>query len=263
MVAGCDVLVHLASITDYHPTYGEYVRNNVAELASLFEHTLDVGAFVLISSQTVYGTAPLPYDPSDGITRPTEHYGLSKLMQEQVSSLLCRVSLYILRPSIILGPGQNPRSLYAGLIKNTVARLNAGMSPMIYGDGTQLRSYVDVRDVARYVELVAESRTPRISNATSNEGPLSVNYIVGKIGGLMGVDIEPCVGEWERVVDLQQKDQVSACAWPEFWGPAATGKALKEYVESLLVSGNLPSREYIEQTDRENVEWGVVRKVEK
>jgi UDP-glucose 4-epimerase len=258
-----DVLVHLASKTDYHPYYGEYIRNNCAELASLMEQPMnDVGRFILISSQTVYGKAPLPYSVTETHLQPTEHYGLSKLVQEQIVRVLSREVPYaIIRPVIVLGPGQNGQSLYAGLIKNTVARLKAGMRPMIYGDGEQLRCFVSVHDIARLLARAEE--IPGLVNATSREGAKSVNWVVARIQEIMGTHEEPLVNEYVRKVDLMQKDCVSAYNFPDdapIFGAAAAGEVLEEHVKDLL-KHELPYRGQIEALDRHNEEEGVIVKV--
>lgn len=263
-LAGSDVVVHLASKQDYWPTYADYIANNCTQLAHLFELDLAgrIGAFVLISSQTVYGQAELPYLVQRRQCEPTEQYGLSKLCQEIICQTLCPAPLYVIRPTIILGPGQNGRSIYAGIIKNTVARLHAGLPPMIYSDGEQLRCFVSVHDIARLIERIGTegNAVPRLVNATSCEGPRSVNWVVDEVQRLMGTSIEPVRHQYVRSADAKQRDCISHCECPELWGPAVTGPALREHVESLL-SGDLPSADEIAAVDAQNLEMGVVRPI--
>lgn len=260
---GVDTVVHLASKQDYRPDHAEYVRNNVGELATLFTRGLgDAERFILFSSQTVYGTSPLPYEVGTHLLQPTEQYGLSKLMQERWAQVFCPVPCYVLRPTIIVGPGQNGKNLYAGLIKNTVARIAAGMHPMIYGDGEQQRCYVSVHDIGRYVLGIAlSSQKPSVINATSREGALTVNEVVGRIIGIMGASVEPIRNEYLRVADQRQLHCISQCDMPDLFGPAATGKPLEEYVESLLQTG-LPVAEEIRAVDAQNLRDGVIVPVE-
>lgn len=258
-VDGSDVVVHLASKTDYWPRYGEYIRNNCSELARFFEHRFEAGCFVLVSSQTVYGNAETPYRVEECNLQPVEHYGLSKLLQERICELLCPIPLFVIRPVIVLGPGQNGRNLYAGVVKNTVARLARGMRPMIYCTGEQRRSFVSVYDVAKYVELVGTEpdRCTRCTNGVSSEGPLTINDLVARIQQIMETDIEPVRNEFVRKNDLP--DCTSVCERPDLFGPAATGPALVEYVESLLAS-ELPTAEEIEGMDRLNERLGVIKR---
>lgn len=260
-VEGSDVVVHLASKIDYWPQYSEYLHNNCEELAKFFEMDCSCfGSFVLFSSQTVYGLNEVPYTTSTRLN-PTEQYGLSKYFQERISTLFYKGDLHIIRPTIIVGPGQNGKNLYAGIIKNTVARLNAGIPPMVYSDGEQKRNYVSVFDLARYVENVPYGSMPRLANGASNEGPLTVNRVVSIIQNIMETSIQPIVGEYVRVADLHQRDCVSTCEEPDLFGVAATGEPMRMYVESLLDT-DLPTREEIESIDAHNLAMGVIRKAE-
>ena len=45
----------------------------------------------------------------------------------------------------VFGIGQNPS--YAGVITSFLNRLNAGESPIIFGDGSQIRDFIFVGDV--------------------------------------------------------------------------------------------------------------------
>lgn len=260
-VEGSDVVVHLASKIDYWPQYSEYIENNAVELAKFFEMDCSgFGRLVLFSSQTVYGVNDLPYR-TDMQPNPVDQYGLSKYMQERICKLFYKGPLYIIRPTIIVGAGQNGRNLYAGIIKNTVARLHAGMPPMVYSDGEQKRNYVSVCDLAKYVDEIACGKPmPDVVNGASSEGALTVNQVVSIISDIMDVHIPPIVNKYERIADLIQKDCISDCDMPSYFGKAATGVPMSLYVASLLHS-ELPTKEEIEAIDAHNLEMGVIRKV--
>jgi UDP-glucose 4-epimerase len=254
------MVVHLASITDYMPGWGEYIRNNAGELADFLERCGSVvKKFFLFSSQSVYGAMPKPYRVSDAKLKPVNHYGVSKYLQEEVAQAFVQGKLFIVRPAVVIGPGQCGRSLYAGLIKNTVARVKAGLPPMIYGDGSRRHGFVSVHSLSRYVYYaLTGTRLPAVMNATSSEGPISVLEVVRRIQEIMESYIEPIVGQFKRTAD-KNGDDYAYCDNPGLFPPAINGPVLREHVESL-VAQDLPSREEILALDIEQERQGVIQR---
>lgn len=81
---------------------------------------------------------------------PTSPYGLHKYLGEQYLAYFRRVhhlNTTVLRYGNVYGPRQDP-STEAGVIAIFTAALLAGRRPSIFGDGTQVRDYVYVGDVA-------------------------------------------------------------------------------------------------------------------
>jgi len=83
---------------------------------------------------------------------PLSPYAVTKLTGE----LYCRVfaEIYglptaVLRYFNVYGPRQNPDSQYAAVIPIFIKRVLAGLPPVIYGDGEQVRDFVFVKDVVR------------------------------------------------------------------------------------------------------------------
>jgi UDP-glucose 4-epimerase len=81
---------------------------------------------------------------------PTSPYGLHKYLGEQYLAYFRRVhgvNTTVLRYGNVYGPRQDP-STEAGVIAIFAAAFLAGRRPSIFGDGTQVRDYVYVGDVA-------------------------------------------------------------------------------------------------------------------
>lgn len=145
-----------------------YYDNNVAGSITLAQAALRAGVFRLVfsSSATVYGSdAEVPYDESAPLVSPTNPYGRSKLMVEQVLSDLAatdpRWSVALLRYFNPIGAhesgqiGEDPYGVPNNLgpyISRVAAGKLAELS--IFGgdyptrDGTGVRDYIHVMDLA-------------------------------------------------------------------------------------------------------------------
>lgn len=254
-----DVMVHLASKQDYTIDYGNYIDNNCTQVARLFELDLsNLSQFVVFSSQTTYGDTTVPYIVGQH-RHPIEQYGISKLFQEELCRLLCPVPLKVIIPCVVIGKGQSGSNLYSGVVRNTIARVAAGLPPMIYSDGEQIRDFVDVEDVARYVLSVVDNpdQYPNSINATSSETPQRVIEVVRRIQEYMGDTTEPIIGRYTRANDKERC--YSKCSINGLFGPAMTGKAIENHVDSLL-SSTLPSADKILALDEENERNGVIKR---
>lgn len=134
---------------------GRMVCNNIIETAAVLDAAERAGAATLIaSSSEVYGQCPvlplredmtLVYGPT---TASRWSYGMAKALDEHLA---------------LHGPGNRPRRCLAVRLFNTIgprqlghygmvvprmlARALAGQPVEIYGDGSQTRTFCDVRDV--------------------------------------------------------------------------------------------------------------------
>lgn len=113
---------------------------------------LNIPKLVFASSAAVYGRQQsLPIYETDD-TNPISPYGLQKLVSEQYASLFAQqlgFSFVGLRLFNVFGPRQVPNSQYSGVISIFVAAMRQGLPITIYGDGSQTRDFIFVKDVAR------------------------------------------------------------------------------------------------------------------
>jgi UDP-glucose 4-epimerase len=118
--------------------------------------------FVLFSSGgTVYGDAGARAIREDREPAPTSRYGQAKLLLEQaVLQAHAREGLeyLILRPSNAYGRHQR-MDAQQGLVAVAIGRAISGRSLEIWGDGSAVRDYVDVRDLACAVADLLEAGT--------------------------------------------------------------------------------------------------------
>lgn len=151
-----DGIAHLAATPSVTESWLQPIaahHNNLSVTIAVIElcHALNVPKLVFASSAAVYGTPKsLPISEADD-TNPISPYGLQKLVSEQYASLFTQklgFSFVGLRLFNVFGPRQVPNSQYSGVISIFVAAMRQGLPIAIYGDGTQTRDFIYIKDVA-------------------------------------------------------------------------------------------------------------------
>ena len=150
-----DVVFHLASVSGeavslYAPTV--CFNRNVAASHNLILNSLNSGVkrIVFTSSMAVYGNRISSPFHEDDLCDPTDPYGLSKFATEKLLQIYGENSTLewtILRLHNVYGPNMNLTDPYRGVISIFVNRLLRGKSPVLYGNGNQLRAFTYVEDI--------------------------------------------------------------------------------------------------------------------
>lgn len=145
--------------------------------------------FVFFSSGgTIYGNRiSIESNKENEPKEPISYYGLSKQMIE--NSILFENRIHglkylILRPSNPYGPGQNIKG-NQGLIAVTLGKILANEPITIWGDGSAIRDYIYIDDLAA---IVVQLLSNDISNATINIGSghgYSVNHVLSIINQII------------------------------------------------------------------------------
>ena len=121
---------------------------------------------------------------------PKSPYAVSKLAAEYYCNVFYEVyelKTISLRYFNVYGPRQDPFSEYSAVIPRFIMRVLRGQPPIIYGDGTQTRDFVFVKDVVRANIIAAESNATGIFNIGSGRS-ISVNELAYKIIDMIGND---------------------------------------------------------------------------
>lgn len=157
IVDGADFVVHLAHDTlvlnadcDMDIEFERNIRPALRMMDTC--GALGVTKVLFVSSGgTVYGNRSLHQPISeDTRTHPISLYGTSKLMIEQIGFLYHiqkGLPFVVARPTNAYGPGQQPFR-GQGFVATAFASALEGRSLNIFGDGSIVRDYVHVRDVA-------------------------------------------------------------------------------------------------------------------
>ena len=158
-----DYLVHLASyvpkISAVQDDALSSAQNDIVATANVLNHFgRGVEKMCLASTLEVYGlTRYLPID-EDHPTEPQSYYGASKLAAEKyvkVFSERNNCPTVILRFASVYGPGETIQRA----IPNFIKAILKGNSPIIYGNGSDLRDYVYIEDAVEAIVLALHGKT--------------------------------------------------------------------------------------------------------
>ena len=170
-VAGRDCVLHLLSTTDPatvedDPTLD--LRTNVTSSVSLFQACVDarVGSVIFASTGgAIYGDQGEKHRFSEtDPTYPVSPYAIGKLAIENYLRYFRRrhgLDSTVLRLSNPYGPRQNPNKRQ-GIIPIFLRQLALGRPLTVLGDGSMVRDYIYVADLAEMVAATVQQR-PRHS----------------------------------------------------------------------------------------------------
>lgn len=185
LAKGIDVVIHLVSSTvpqssNDDPIFD--VQTNLVESIALFEMCIKhhVRKVIFISSGgTVYGVPQVSPVPETHPTLPLCSYGITKLAIENylhLFHLLHDLKYVVLRVSNPYGTRQDPHRKQGAVAVFMYNILN-GKDISIWGDGSIIRDFVHISDVARACLAAAESQYVGICNVGSGTG-LSIKQLV-------------------------------------------------------------------------------------
>jgi len=204
-----DIVVHLVSTLIPGSTYEDYkkeYKDVIFPSIELMELCAQKGIrFVYFSSGgTVYGNRNdvLPFTETDAMN-PISYYGWSKQMMENSIQFMHRtvgLDYLVVRPSNPYGHGQN---LYGkqGLVAVAMGKLLRNEEIEVWGDGSAVRDYIYVDDLARiFVKLIEEDVHNTTLNIGSGRG-YSVNDVLAFLKIVTGRELK-IVYQNPRPVDV-------------------------------------------------------------
>lgn len=209
----CDGVVHLASIASValslqSPIYCFQVNMQGLLHVLVAIQQLDRPiALVYASSAAVYGnTTSLPCRDDFPLTSPPPSpYALQKINNEEYAFLYARlydIKSIGLRYFNVYGERQDPSSVYSGVISLFLEAYRLQKPLTVFGDGTQSRDFIHVRDVARanLLALKSDLSTNVINIATGKAENLLqlIRYLEASGNGKAQIRFEP-----ERSFDIK------------------------------------------------------------
>lgn len=176
LMQGVDAVVHFAAESHVDRSILDpsvFVRTNVLGTQVLLDSALkaDVGTFVQISTDEVYGSLELVDPPFSETTpvAPRSPYSASKAAADHLAIAYHHtygMDVRIMRCSNNYGPYQFPEKL----IPLAIVHATAGQPIPVYGDGLQRRDWIHVDDHCRAVLSVLEKgRAGEVYNIGANE----------------------------------------------------------------------------------------------
>jgi UDP-glucose 4-epimerase len=200
---GVEVVFHLAAL----PSVQRSVEDPRASHDVCATGTLNVleAARAAKARRVVYAASSSAYGETPGTVRteadavaPMSPYAVAKLAGEYYCRCFTRLyglETVCLRFFNIFGPRQNPWSPYSGVIAQFIARLCAGETPTIFGDGLQSRDFTYVANAVQAVVNAADApKAPGNVYNIGNGGTVNLLTLVAELNHLLGKEVKPVHG---------------------------------------------------------------------
>ena len=200
---GQDVVMHLAAkLTGIAYNVGHsgdmFYQNALVNLQMMEAARMEgVERYLCVSSACVYRrTAPVPTGEDQGFVgdpEPTNFgYGWSKRLAEvqaRAYAMQYPMQVAIVRPYNAYGPRDDFAWATSHVIPATIRKVLEHDKVVVWGDGSQLRTFVHARDVARGMMLAVEHHPrPEPINLSSDE-LVSIRDLVLTVRRLAGRDV--------------------------------------------------------------------------
>lgn len=213
--AGCAGIFHLAAVASVdrsREAWLETHRSNLTATIAVFDAARAAGPggtavpVVYASSAAVYGDNPNVPLTEDAQTRPLSAYGADKLgceLHARVADGVHGVRTAGFRFFNVFGPRQDPKSPYSGVISIFAGKIARGEPIVINGDGGQVRDFVYVGDLVRYLTAAMDNPQPGapVYNVCTGR-PTSVNELANTLAALSGKPLNASHGP-PRVGDIR------------------------------------------------------------
>ncbi|HEX8099847.1 MAG TPA: NAD-dependent epimerase/dehydratase family protein [Actinomycetota bacterium] len=161
-----ELVVHFAAeshVTRSERTADEFWSTNVGGTRTMLAAAASAGVprFVHVSTDEVYGPivggAFREEDKEPGDAQATSPYAKSKAVADDLArSFADDLEVVVVRPTNAFGPWQHPEKAFA----RWVTRGLTGRTILVWGDGLYVRQWLWADDLARAIDLVAESDYP-------------------------------------------------------------------------------------------------------
>jgi dTDP-glucose 4,6-dehydratase len=196
LMGATDVVVHFAAESHVDRSIlgaSDFVVTNVVGTNTLLQAALtaEVGRFVHVSTDEVYGSIDEGSWPEDHMLEPNSPYSASKASSDLLARAYHRthgLPVSITRCSNNYGPYQYPEKLIPLFVTN----LLDGKDVPLYGDGLNVRDWLHVTDHCRGIQLVAESGRPGEIYNIGGGTELTNRELTERLLDVMGLD-------WARV----------------------------------------------------------------
>jgi UDP-glucose 4-epimerase len=241
LVANADVVFHQAALRITH--CAAEPREAIEVMIDATFNLLDlcvkhrVEKVVAASSASIYGLADsFPTSERQHPYANRTLYGAAKLFNEQLLRAfndMHGLDYVALRYFNVYGPRMDRTGKYTEVLIRWMERIDQGLPPIIFGDGSQTMDFVDVRDVARANVLAARSdETDAVFNVASGT-ETSLTELAHALASAMGrPDLKPEFGP-ERAVNPVPRRLADTSAARERLGFVASlplGDGLKDLV---------------------------------
>ncbi|PTI27867.1 NAD-dependent dehydratase [Mammaliicoccus vitulinus] len=162
-----DLIIHLAAVVSVVDTINNPVDSNEVNITATLNllesnrlYNNNIKRIIFASSAAVYGNNTQLPNSIMKLVNPISPYAIQKYAGEQYVkqySNLYDIPTTALRFFNVYGPRQDPKSAYSGVLSIMQSSYLDEKPFTFFGDGTQTRDFVYVKDVVQAISLVADS----------------------------------------------------------------------------------------------------------
>jgi len=186
---------------------------------------------VYASSSSVYGHQNVVPIQENFDRKPINPYGKTKLDDEQLAEKYTKQGVKIigLRYFNIFGKGQTLQ--YAGVITKFLDRIRERKAPIIFGNGSQIRDFIHVEDIAsaNYLAMISNTTNSHVNVGTGNS--ISILELAKTMINISGLELEPIM-EKALEGDIEKSQSDNSLARKSFdWKPE---KKLEDWLRETI-----------------------------
>jgi UDP-glucose 4-epimerase len=198
VLAGVDAVFHLAALWLFECVHEprSALDVNVVGTYNVIESAREAGVrkVVFSSSASVYGDAVFTPMTEDHPFNNRTMYGATKIAGEQFFRSVYeqhKLDYVGLRYMNVYGPRMDYQGAYVSVIMKVLDRIEQGLPPIVFGDGSQAYDFVHVHDVARANILALKSAaTDECFNVGTGE-KTTIKELVDRLLQLTGSTVAP------------------------------------------------------------------------
>lgn len=198
LMKGAEYVFHLAALWLYECVHQprSALDVNVVGTYNVIESAQQAGVkkVVYSSSASVYGDAVLTPMTEDHPFNNRTMYGATKIAGEQFFRAFYeqhRLDYVGLRYMNIYGPRMDYKGTYVSVIMKVLDRINEGLPPIIFGDGSQAYDFIHVEDVAQANILALKSEATDEFFNVGMGVKTTIDELVEMLLEITGSDLRP------------------------------------------------------------------------
>jgi len=190
-----DMIFHLG-IPSSSPMYKEnplLVGEALNGFIAVMELARRCGARVVYASTSSLYNGLEPPHREDMVIRVTDYYTEARLAMERIAELYRRlfgVSSLGMRFFSVYGPKEESKGRYANMVTQFLWGMMRNEAPVIYGDGSQTRDFIYVKDVVRALMLAMDSDHNGVLNVGTGRAH-SFNDVIRTLNRMLGMELVP------------------------------------------------------------------------
>ena len=192
-----DCIIHLAAVSslpDCEINPIDCIHSNVSATANVldFARKVNVPHVIFASTSAVYEKNTEEVFTEDLEINPRLYYSLSKKMCEELVQSYREnygLKITVLRFFNVFGPDGDRTRPHPPLLNYLYREFSEGRSPVLSGDGEQVRDFICIDDVVSMVELCLDKQPDDVFNVCTGRC-VSVNEIAKWVAEAMDVNIE-------------------------------------------------------------------------